>query len=116
MQEEGRQATEQEAVESVPEAMMVPSLRLAGRAVPLRPTHFLALPLNSVPGLVDKARCIQQRLVEYDANLRQTCVDPASLHLTLGVMTLQDEHQIRCAFRELWQEALGFSLKKDKVH
>ncbi|KAL6770417.1 hypothetical protein ACKKBF_B31175 [Auxenochlorella protothecoides x Auxenochlorella symbiontica] len=60
-----------------------------------RPTHFLALPLNHVPGLQAAVRAIQTDLVGCVPSLAPTLVDPASLHITLGVLSLQGEEACR---------------------
>lgn len=65
------------------------------RGMALRPTHFLALPLNRLPSLAEKVVQIQQMLIDYNENLRSTCIDPASLHLTLGVMAIQSSEKIK---------------------
>ncbi|KAK7047348.1 hypothetical protein VNI00_006579 [Paramarasmius palmivorus] len=66
------------------------------KAVSVRPTHFLSLPLGQYPSLRTKVKTFQDELVNTSSNAiagldPSIIINPRRLHLTLGVMALQAE-------------------------
>ncbi|TEB27248.1 hypothetical protein FA13DRAFT_1736636 [Coprinellus micaceus] len=71
--------------------------RAGGRNEPPapRPTHFLALPLHTHPRLASLVSSFQSALLAHDPSIAglngSIVIDPRRLHLTLGVMALEEE-------------------------
>ncbi|TFK37736.1 hypothetical protein BDQ12DRAFT_138433 [Crucibulum laeve] len=68
-----------------------------GRRSP-RPTHFLSLPLHNHPVLRSKISAFQNALLQQDTPIpgldRTLFQDPRRLHMTLGVMYLEEDTEI----------------------
>ncbi|KAL4421704.1 hypothetical protein ABPG77_010648 [Micractinium sp. CCAP 211/92] len=58
---------------------------------PPRPNHFLALQVSKHPEICAAIAQVHSCLAQRAPHLKKACVDPASAHLTLGVMALQGE-------------------------
>eukprot|EP00210_Caulerpa_lentillifera_P007712 g7362.t2 len=58
-----------------------------------RPNYFLSLPLAHYTSLTSHIELIQNKIKEHDPTLEQTLVDPASAHLTLFVLALDDKNE-----------------------
>ena len=57
-----------------------------------RPSHFLAFQLSQSQAVLDAFQAVQKSIAGYDrGRLCSTLVDPASAHITFGVMWLDAE-------------------------
>ncbi|XP_001376979.4 leukocyte receptor cluster member 9 [Monodelphis domestica] len=72
-------------------------LEAEGECCPgLRPTHFVALPIND-PGLRQAVAKAQARLVAAEPSLGSSLVDPDALHLTLVLLRLTGPGEVAAA-------------------
>ena len=56
-----------------------------------RPDHFLALQLSHHPDVSSALNNIQSSIASHSPHLKPSFIEPASAHLTLGVLSLPDE-------------------------
>lgn len=68
---------------------------------PKPPTHFLSLPLHESTAIRGAFEAVQASLAAHSPLLAKACIDPASAHLTLGVMALYTPEEIAAAVQAL---------------
>lgn len=56
-----------------------------------RPDHFLALQLSHHPDVTSSLSLIQSSIATHSPHLEPSFIDPASAHITLGVLSLPDD-------------------------
>lgn len=71
-------------------------------AIPIRtrPNCFVAIRVSQFPQVTAAIKTVQNSLVQYASQLNGALVDPATAHLTLMVMTLQQNKELNQALEE----------------
>jgi len=82
---------------TVPDALEQPKKQRPQRKPSPRPDHFLAFRLAHNVGVATTIATVQSSIVNHSPHLQPALVDPASVHITLGVLCLPDEASLRAA-------------------
>mmetsp|Transcript_9319 Transcript_9319/g.23132 ORF Transcript_9319/g.23132 Transcript_9319/m.23132 type:complete len:257 (+) Transcript_9319:333-1103(+) len=82
-----------------------------------RPTHFLALPLNTFNPLHAFVAKAHEGILRHCPDLKGTLVEPHAAHITLGVLSLPSEERVSacCADLRQWIEGEGRAVVREDI-